>query len=388
MPLSTILLPAITEEHLQRLVETGISEGPTLDAKLALPGSGDDHKREFLRDVASMANASGGDLLFGVRDENGVIAEILGLEVSSIESEILRLSQLVRDCLDPRVFNLNISHVQLSNKKIVLVVRIPQSLDSPHMITFKSLNQFWIRQSAGKAQMTTSDVRNSVLRTHAQQEQLLQRHRERTITLLSNEGPIPVMEGPFMLVQTVPLMKLQSLDLAQSELQEEFRRIGPPMGSSHGRWYTFDGYLLAGSRSNEIAHSYRLFGYDGMVEAVMVYYVQQGESGGPCFSIDDMDSEITRLIDENVNALKAMNVHLPIAVLVSVCGVKGAKFRRQGDDRYDIADRLPVAYHKLVLPPLVLPEYPGDLRDALLPLLDRLWQSAGFPRTLAPRGQG
>jgi predicted HTH transcriptional regulator len=67
-------LKAIAVDDVLRLVLDGVPEARTLEYKRALPGGSDADRREFLADVASLANAAGGDLIFGVeggRDERG-----------------------------------------------------------------------------------------------------------------------------------------------------------------------------------------------------------------------------------------------------------------------------------------------------------------------------
>lgn len=58
----------IDAAQLEALRADGVREGRQLEYKECLPGNSDDDKREFLADVTSLANAAGGDLIFGVRD--------------------------------------------------------------------------------------------------------------------------------------------------------------------------------------------------------------------------------------------------------------------------------------------------------------------------------
>jgi len=59
----------ITEADLQRLVDEGRREDVQLEFKQALPGNSDEGKKEFLKDVTAMANSSGGDIIYGVRED-------------------------------------------------------------------------------------------------------------------------------------------------------------------------------------------------------------------------------------------------------------------------------------------------------------------------------
>ena len=55
-------LDTIREEDLYLLISDGIIEGKTIEYKRDSYGNTDDSKKEFLKDVSSFANTSGGFL--------------------------------------------------------------------------------------------------------------------------------------------------------------------------------------------------------------------------------------------------------------------------------------------------------------------------------------
>jgi predicted HTH transcriptional regulator len=59
----------ITEEDLQVLIDNAVSESKIIEYKQLLPGKNDPDTKEFLADISSFANASGGDLIYGVVEE-------------------------------------------------------------------------------------------------------------------------------------------------------------------------------------------------------------------------------------------------------------------------------------------------------------------------------
>jgi len=59
----------ITEEDLQALIDNSVIEGKTIEYKQSLPSNSDSDKKEFLADVSSFANASGGDLIYGIIED-------------------------------------------------------------------------------------------------------------------------------------------------------------------------------------------------------------------------------------------------------------------------------------------------------------------------------
>ncbi|MDA7511146.1 ATP-binding protein [Verrucomicrobia bacterium] len=67
----------VTEEDLNSLVRDKVGESRTIEFKSQLPSSNDKDKKEFLADVSSLANAVGGDLIYGIEADNGVASEAL-----------------------------------------------------------------------------------------------------------------------------------------------------------------------------------------------------------------------------------------------------------------------------------------------------------------------
>ncbi|HRW83763.1 MAG TPA: ATP-binding protein, partial [Methanothrix sp.] len=157
MTLNDKPLDMLEEADIQRLMEDEVPESKVIDYKRRLPGPSDLEKREFLRDVSSFANASGGHLIYGVAEENGVPVKIPGLAGIDPDKEILRLDSMVQTGIAPRIPGISMRAVPLENERFVIVVRIPKSWASPHMIT-KGSSRFYSRNSAGKYPLDVFEI--------------------------------------------------------------------------------------------------------------------------------------------------------------------------------------------------------------------------------------
>ncbi len=153
----------ITKADIDALVANSVPEGRTLDYKRTLPGSSDDAKREFLADISSLANAAGGDIIFGVGEDQGVPTVASGLPVIDPDAENLRLDSSIRSGIEPRVPAVQIKAVDGFPAGPVMVLRIPKSWSSPHMVTFKGSSRFFSRTNAGKFQMDVAEIRSAFL---------------------------------------------------------------------------------------------------------------------------------------------------------------------------------------------------------------------------------
>ncbi|PWB52148.1 MAG: hypothetical protein C3F06_09015 [Candidatus Methanoperedenaceae archaeon] len=53
--------------------------------------------------MSSFANAAGGYLIYGMRENSGIASEVCGLENVNADAEIRRLENIIRDGIKPRI---------------------------------------------------------------------------------------------------------------------------------------------------------------------------------------------------------------------------------------------------------------------------------------------
>jgi len=110
----------MTLPELQRLVGNG--EGLTLEFKKRVP-----RPARLAKEVIALANTQGGRLLIGV-DDDGTLS---GLK-DAIEEEFSLREALTAHCDPPVAFTTE--RVPISNRREVLVVRVPPSAERPHYL--------------------------------------------------------------------------------------------------------------------------------------------------------------------------------------------------------------------------------------------------------------
>ncbi|MCA1705552.1 MAG: ATP-binding protein, partial [Actinobacteria bacterium] len=84
-------LAEVDEQSIARLVSNRVREASSLDFKEGLYGRNDSEKRDLAADISAMANAAGGVILLGVRDEDGAAVELTPVELSEEEEQRIRL---------------------------------------------------------------------------------------------------------------------------------------------------------------------------------------------------------------------------------------------------------------------------------------------------------
>ena len=146
-------LSEIKEDDLCALIDDQVPEGKSIEYKVSLPGNSDKDKKEFLADISSFSNSAGGHIFFGISESNGLPQELVGLEGIDPDGQILRLLNLLRDSIAPRIPGVNIRAIPIENKGPIIAIKVPRSCISPHMVTFAGISKFYSRNSAGKYQL-------------------------------------------------------------------------------------------------------------------------------------------------------------------------------------------------------------------------------------------
>lgn len=145
----------IEERDLEYLINNEIIETKLLDYKGRLPGSNDPDKKEFLADISSFANASGGDIIYGIDEDRSTgkpQGPLNGLIISNIDELKQRLENIIINGLEPQLpsYTYTIQPITLSNSNYVVIIRILKSWLGPHRISFKTSHKFYSRNSSGK----------------------------------------------------------------------------------------------------------------------------------------------------------------------------------------------------------------------------------------------
>lgn len=206
-------LDSITFEDFEALVKNSVSEKRTLDFKLALPGNSKDDAREFLADVTSMANASGGDLVFGVQEVQGIASALPGLAHFNPDRDVLRLEQMLGSSVEPRISGVGFHVVTGPDGQLFLIVRAPASMAAPHRVTHSSHDKFFARNSRGKYPMDTHELRLAFTASEGLPARLRAFHDAARSYARGEEFPLRMTAaGPYVVLSLIPLSALRRSD--------------------------------------------------------------------------------------------------------------------------------------------------------------------------------
>ena len=189
----------LTEEDLRSLIDREVSEGPYLDYKVE-----EDFKRkrkEVAKDVAACANAYGGYLIYGVKEEGGLPKELVGMNITNPDEAVSSIERSLRDLTEPPI-EVHIQPVRLESGRYVIVVEVPRSLNAPHMAD----GRFYRRSGRSSARMNYVDVRRAFAEKGNVIRKMRERLRQRIADLESGYGPVrwSPWAGAFLYVASIP----------------------------------------------------------------------------------------------------------------------------------------------------------------------------------------
>lgn len=382
-----------TIEELRALVANQIPESRTLDFKVELgwrPGWSNnklvrDAKREFLADVASFANAEGGYLLIGVKEEKGLAVDIPGIEAEDVDQLILDLDTLCTNSIEPAVNGLNIyavdvpgEQLELSDgRRVVVVVSVPRGVNRPYRVSYRMKERFYVRSSAGKRPMDAGEIRMAFVSGEATNERIRAFRRRRVENLRAGATPI-VLSQPALMLHLVPLSAFDvgfTVDI-KGLISDDVRPLIVAEGWSSS--YNLDGFY------GYNAASYLLFFRSAIVETVAVGIAREG-----LLDLSEVERVVCRRLPGVFATLKRLGVEGPAALMLTLTGVQGSPIiDRSGTSTNSVLKR-----DDLEIPEVLLDDY-GGLIDAnldnpttgvvrltaraLRPVFDVLWQAGGY----------
>jgi hypothetical protein len=371
----------ITKADIDALVVNGVPEGRTLDFKLILPGGTDDAKREFLADVSSFANAAGGDIVFGVEEDKGVPTGANGLPGIDPDAEILRMDSSIRSGIEPRVPGVQIKAVDGFPAGPVMVLRIPKSWSSPHMVTFKGSSRFFSRTNAGKFQMDVTEIRSAFVLSEELPERVRRFRDERLACIVAGQTPVRLKEGAKLVLHLMPLASFTGsyqFDLAQIRRHQLLFR---PLGASGwNNRFNVDG-VVTFSESHDESHSTRTYCQvfrSGRIEAVWADLVRKQDGYAYMPSVG-YERYLIEAVRDYVASLQKLEVQCPIIIVVTILEARGVGMDPNIVARWN--DGAPIDRNTLLLPDVVVEDYGCDVPNVLQPIFDAVWNACGFERS-------
>lgn len=372
----------IVESDLLELINNAIPESKTIDYKKELIGAARDDKKEFLADISSFANAVGGFIVFGMDEEKGIAKELIGLTNIDPDAEILRLENIIRDGIEPRIFGISIKSIKLSNNNHSIIIYIPNSWAKPHVVNFGKHWKFYSRNSAGKNPLDIYEVKTLFLASETARDKISNFRNARIADILSGNTPVEldIEKESYIVFHIIPL---EAFEIRKKynfrELLNKPGFLKPIHSAGYNHRQNFDGiltYTPKGLQSK--AYTYLQLHNNGIIEAVdtSILNIKQNDRNYGIPSVA-LRREINDLVKRSLELYKNYQIQPPFFVLLSFFGVKDYVIFVD-PSRFMWMDQHPIDRDNLIIPEVIIEDYEVDVNAQLKYCFDLLWNAAGW----------
>ena len=375
----------IDKATIESLISNAAPESRTLDYKETLPGGTTSDRKEFLADVSSFANASGGDIIYGVsekRDENkkatGIPDSALGLEGVNADAEILRLENMLRDGIDPRIPVVQIKHIDGFPKGAVIIIHIPKSWSSPHMVNVSS-SRFFSRNNRGKYSWDVREIRAAFGMSESLTERIRRFRDDRISKIIAEETPLPILANPKVLLHLLPLSAFDtSISINISDTPQLLAKMSPLGSGGFTHRHNLDGLLVYVNSPERVCYSYVQLFRNGAIEAVDAFMMDD-RNGVKSIPSVYFEKEIVKGLRQFLEAQISVGSQMPVIVMLTLINVKG--YRMAVDPRF-MSSGSTIDRDILILPEVMVEDTTQPPEQILRPIFDALWQAADWRGSL------
>lgn len=378
-------LDQLTEADVQGLVAESIEEGRRVEYKATLPDKSDKDQVEFATDVASLANAAGGRIFYGVEAKDGVPRAVTGITSSTVEGEILRLEQMMRAGIRPHLPGWQFKPIALASGNVVIALEIPRSWARPHAVIPRGTDgvmRFYARGEKGKHPLDIDELRAAFLGSSMVAEQMRVFRRDRLVSIgTGDELPVVLAATAKVVLHVLPESAFElgaAVDLTSAARDTGLLAPSTRVQGTNERW-DLDG--LVSWEPNEALGSYGYLEafHTGAVEVVNADLLRVGHDGSRSLYAILVEEEVLAMLDRILRLQTSLSVQPPFVVMLSLLGVK--------DYTIEVSSPLTrrierITRNELLLPEVLVEDPTGDLARLMKPVFDRMWNAAGFPGSL------
>lgn len=380
-------LNEVTLDDLRFLVTNNVPEGKTLEYKAKLPDDSKDAKKEFLADISSLANTDGGDLVFGISEEDGNLSEEIGINIDNIDLEIARLENILREGIEPRI-SVNIKVIDVNDKKL-LILRTKSSMDGPHRVIFSGHDRFYKRNTNGKYPIDVHELRTAFLQSADLIDRIRRFRNSRIQSIKSSETPLLLTsQTSFIAIHIIPITSFTTSFKIPSNTIEALSNstygihLKPFYSSGYSHRINLDGVVGYTSYQDPVVRTYVQLYRDGKIEAVETSIIQmRNEDGKKTLPISAIENKVIEYVTHNVALMGHLDIQPPYFIFLSLVGIDGFTlmlpqgYFSHSDDKITQSD--------LLLPEIVLESLNDKIDQKLQPVFDMIWNAGGFSKSLS-----
>lgn len=381
MSIFTKKLDDIDERDLQELVEQKLVERKTVEYKDKLSVGSEAERKKFLSQVSSFANAGGGHLIYGMRAADGVPEEVSGLEMANPDGEVLRLDEMARMGIRPRIPGLLMRAVVLKTNRVAVIIRIPKSWARPHQVIFNGEFRFYSRASNGKYTLDVDELRSLYSLSESTAEHIKNFRADRLGQIVAGETTVSLPEGAKTILHSIPFNAFdQSIKYDLNLIKQDTGLLEPLRSSG---WsapnHNLDG-IYTYSTHDKVRHSYLQVFRNGIIEAVNTSLLERELDEQKLIAGVAYEGELLRALSRHLTLQKRLGVEPPVIVMLSLLGMKGYVMLVAPERRFN--EGHPIDRDALLLPEVMVEDLDANISHTVRPIFDALWNAAGWSQSI------
>jgi len=373
-------LDKINEKTLIELLNL-VPEGRQLDYKRELNFDKSDQKRELYKDVASFATASGGDIIYGIDENDDSTPRILKpMNFDNFDSLKLSIVQGIRSNVFPRI-NFQIQEIKCESG-LAVIIRVIKSFQGPVALKDNDTYRFYSRNSTGNYPLDYLEIKNSFLQSNSVSEQFHNFRNQRIDYFLSGErGNNPT--NPFFLFYIYPMYDTNfNINIVP---EAKLIELLFPVRTGGGDFsYDIEGFAMFNHSVEEnknLLTQNQLF-YNGSIEIYDDRILNIKVDPKTTSTLMYLHMIEDKIIDNYSNILKFYNeqsIFSPYICSLSIINVKEAI--PVLDNRYgDPFDFKKIKKNNLIFRDFII-DGSININDSLKPIFDDMWRACGVSKS-------
>jgi schlafen family protein len=374
-------LEDINELDLKRLVEQQLAEWKTIEYKESLSVDTDSAKKKFLSQVSSFANAVGGHLIYGIRAKNGVPAELCGQELENADGSVLRLEDILRTGIRPRIPGVLIRAVPMEGDKFAIVIRVPKSWYRPHQVVFNNEFRFYSRASNGKYLIDVDELRSVFALSETAADRIRNFRANRLAQIVADDTPDRLEANPKLVLHFVPLSAFAAAAKVDLRLLQDETSLTKPMRAAgwDGPRYNFDG-IYTSARHDGVSYSYVQVFRNGSIEGVNTSLLDPKFAERKIIPSVAYEATLRKLLQNCLEIARKLGVEPPAVVMLSFLGINGYEMAVSPTRYYDGGH--PIDRNDLIVPEALVENFEASVDKPLRTIVDPVWNAAGWPHSI------
>lgn len=391
-----IPLTLIAREHIHSLLERKLSETRHMEYKRDIPPTKEEAKRqgdkektgkrkdpffEFACDVSAFANTDGGDILFGIGPDQHKRPVFVGIQEELLDHAKSHIMNLVHDHIEPQIQAINFQTVPYQDGRVVLVMRIPESIYGPHQISL-GRHKFWSRTPAGKIYMDYQAL-HAAFTANVEIIERARDWRDKRLEHIKADPPFGMVRCPLQILHLIPLSfknAQRSVNLATIAAMDGILRPASIYKITNDR-FTADGFASIIRRdNNNIVPGYTQIYRNGQIESVALVETGLFHEHRTIYS-KSLESEFVLALERYLLALRLAGANPPILISLAYQNIAGLRIHHNNLSRMVSPE---ITINETVFPDSLITNWPNkeELFKISKDFLDCLWQSAGVEKSL------